>query len=347
MVTIKEIAEQAQVSEGTVCNVLTGRYCARQPRALARAARIRQLAEQLGYRPNVAARAMAQGRFGCAALLLAGDGHNRSIMSRHLLTGIHKALAEKEMHLTVTQIPDIELTNPLHMPKILRELCCDGLLINYTKAIPPRMADLIHRHRIACIWINAKRDNDCVYPDDLAAGRKAVHDLAALGHRRIAYLTFSLQMEDDDIHYSEHDRMEGYRQAMRELGLSEQIIRRESWGATTRLERLDALTAWMRSPARPTAVIAYGHSSVMGPLLAAERAGLRIPQDLSLVTFGSEAVAAGYRVTTAIVPDEQVGALAVGQLLKRIRRPDEHLAPLAVPFSQADPGDTCMAWASA
>ena len=67
------------------------------------------------------------------------------------------------------------------MPRLLTEACSDGLLIDYTHAIPPALLALIERHRIPAVWINSRQPLDCVRPDDEAAGYDATRRLLERG----------------------------------------------------------------------------------------------------------------------------------------------------------------------
>ena len=75
--------------------------------------------------------------------------------------------------------------------------------------------------------------------------------------------------------------------------------------------------------------------------MAASQLGLRVPRDLSLITFGSqEAAVAFVPLTALIVPQAQVGQQGVRRLLEKIAQPQQKLPPLAVPFDFVE-GATC------
>ena len=333
-VTIKEIAEATGLSWPTVSQVLSGkgqRYSAATREKVADAARA------LGYRPNRFARAVRSGRFGCAALLLSSESV-RSTLPAGLLRGIHAALAERDMDLTLAVLPDEKLTSEGFVPSILREWMADGLLINYTDHIPRRMVELIGEHRLPSVWINCRLEADGVYPDDLAAGRLATRHLIDLGHREIAYVDFAWGHEDiGEAHYSVRDRQAGYEQAMREAKLTPRVAREARRVPGT--ERHGHLERLLRSPGRPTGLVQYA----TGPetWLVAERAGLRVPEDLSIVAFANEAeTVCGVAVTTLRVPQRELGAAAVEMLTARIARPGEVLPSRAIGFGLVAGGTT-------
>jgi LacI family transcriptional regulator len=100
-VTLKQIAKEVDVSIDTVSRVLAGKVKEQSPRIAARAARVREVAERLNYRPNEVARAVRSGRFGNVALLQS-PLRNRSLLSNLLLDGIQRASARGKL---VTSAP--------------------------------------------------------------------------------------------------------------------------------------------------------------------------------------------------------------------------------------------------
>ena len=143
---MKQIAEHLGLSLPTVSQVLNNRG---QLRPETRR-RVLRAAVKLGYRPNTAAKAISTGRFNCIALLLGADPLS-GYLNRDMIEGIHDALADRNMHLTITKLPDQKLTDDGYVPKMLRESMADGMLINYKANIPPGMVELIEEDRLPAI----------------------------------------------------------------------------------------------------------------------------------------------------------------------------------------------------
>lgn len=336
MATLDEIAVQAGVSKWTVSRVLSGEVAYQRPTFARRAERIRALASKMGYLPNAAARAVATGRF-ANVCLLCSTRSGQSRLPQQLLDSIYHALAQRDITLTVAALPDEDLTDPHRIPRMLRQRMVDGLLINYTHRIPPRMKELIHRHAGASIWLNAKLDTDCVYPDDVQGGALATQRLIDQGYRSIAYVDYIHGWNDlPQAHHSAPDRQAGYEQAMRQAGLTPRVIRYPEHVSSA--DRLAASLAWLDRPDRPQATVAYG--SVASIVHAAMAIGLNMPADLGLVAIGDEPVSAGYGpVDTALVKLSMLGEVAVDALLTKLESPDRALPPRAVPLTMrlADP----------
>jgi LacI family transcriptional regulator len=334
-VTLEHIAEKAKVSTMTASAILTGRYVPRRADAVVRARRIHQVARELGYRPNGAARATSTGRFGNIALLISADLSRSNIPTR-LLGSIHDALADRKLHMTLAKLSDQAVTDESFVPRILREWSADGLLINYHKNIPAGMEQLIESSRQPAIWINCECERDCVLPDDRDAGLRLTQHLIQQGHRRIAYVDFrtSFRYEPGE-HYSQYARWEGYEAAMHHAGLEPRRIdfAQRAWRNKAALEFWTAPeSTWLASSDRPTAVIAYS-TEANTLLLAAHRLGLRVPDDLAIASFAESPISLqGLRLPTMLVPNEKVGQLAVDMLMHRIEQPEEHQPAVRVPF---------------
>ena len=340
---LRRIAAEVGVSPNTVLRVLRGQNKEVWPSAVRRAEEIRGLAQRLGYMPNGSARAMRRGRFDAVALVLSTD-RGRSYLPDDLFNAIHDALAARGMRLIVTKLPDETLTSRDLVPAILREWSCDGLLINYTDHIPRAMIDLVGRYKLPAIWINSRQPADCVYYDDFGGAMAATEHLLRLGHRNVTYLDFVGSDDPRGAHYSRIDRYEGYAQAMRLAGLTPTPA--GTFAGVPVAERLEVTRALLASPSRPTALLSYDPGD--RTLYAAALAGLRVPQDLSLLSFAPRPPASAGRgetfigrgLTTMRVPAEQAGAQAVQMLLNKIADPEEKQAARVVPL-ELEPGDTC------
>jgi LacI family transcriptional regulator len=340
---LSQIAEAAGVSTNTVLRVLRGQNKEVWPSAMRRAEQIRQLALDLGYLPNSSARAMRRGRFDCVSLLLSTD-IGRSYLPADLLTEIQIALDVSGIRLNVMRLPDEALTNETSVNAMLRDWSSDGLLINYSDHVPTEMIHLLQRFRIPSVWINRKQPSDCVYYDDFGGAAEATRHLQRLGHRRIAYLDFITHEPESITHYSRIDRYAGFCAAMREAGLDPDRFHRERFVGLPADARLEATRQLMTFADAPTAIIAYDAGERV--LYAAALAGLRVPEDVSLLTFvprsseisrGEQYI--GRALAVMRIPTEHAGREAVRLLREKIDCPDTDLSPVVIPL-KLSAGDT-------
>ncbi len=329
-----ELARHLGVTRLTVHRALTGRAGVGE----ARRRQVIEAARELGYRPNGAARAVVSGRFNSVALVLSTEGR-RSTIFPGLIVGAGDALAEHDMHLTIARLPDEKLTDEAYMPRALREWTVDGLLINYNQEIPEKLVELVERHQIPSVWINSKQPADCVYPDDAGGARDATERLLALGHRRIAFVSFA-----QPLHYSGQDRRDGYEQAMRSAGLCPRFILQPHGGTTATEMGEDVRPAAieiLRRADRPTAIIAYAVREAAAMLHAAAWLHLDVPRDLSLITFAESIQDDTVMPLSKIwISRVALGRSAVEMLIKKINNPSYPLPPKAMPLNWWQ-GTTC------
>jgi LacI family transcriptional regulator len=334
---IRDIAERVGVSYQTAADILGDSDVRRQRYSKQTRERIALVAAEMGYRPNAAAKAVTTGRFNNIALLLSTE-RNRSYLPASLLDGILRELTPRQMHLALARLDDRGLTDPVFMPRILREWSADGLLLDYTHAVPERMTQLIETNELPAVWINIRREFDAVYPDDKGAGELITRHLLELGHRRIAYLCL-IHGRDifASLHYSVHDRVEGYEQAMRDAHLQPWTIIPEA--GIGGVELVKWLRQFLQQPQRPTALIFESGRDLSAAAVAAASCGLSVPEDLSIVGFtdGDEQVG-GLALTASRIDRSLLGADAVKMLLQTLDHRQRHPAQM-IPFTLS-PGQT-------
>ena len=330
-VTVKDIAEATDLSVAAVIAALgnRGRLAPRTRH------RVLDVAQKLGYRPNRAARSMRTRQTGNVAILSSTD-HPFSPLHSGVLAGVHDCVSEHNMHTLIARVPDDRLTSKDFVPNVLKELVCDGLLINYHFNVPPRLVELIRHFKIPSVWVNLKRESACVYPDDLGAGRLATEHLRRLGHSRIAFV--DLWCSD---HYSTTDRYEGYLEVMRNAGLDGKAMSRFTHARVPGHERIARVRHCLAAPDRPTAMLTYGNVYATCVLTAAASLGLTVPDQLSVMSFDSSPIEwGGPPVTTMITPTYSLGRSAAEMILRMIDDPDQVIQPLVVPFEFFE-GQTC------
>ena len=297
--------------------------------------RIREVAHARRYRIKATARAAAVGRSHAISLLLSAESET-SGLPPELPRGILDTLEARGYALLLSRATDEQLSDATFIPRLIAEAQCDGILVDYTHRVPPRMIELIEHYRIPAVFINCKRPRDAVYPDDFEAGRRACRALLDLGHREIAYI--GPEPENPGAHYSVRDRLEGYAAAMREAGLKPKALCHR-WG---RGWENDLPVVWKWTP-RPTAFVTY--SIPFQVFITAAALGLACPRDFSVVTFEMSALSpniAGLEISRFGIPMREVGRTAAQVLLDKVERGNDSAPSATVPFSDLQ-GETCAA----
>lgn len=335
MITIYDIAERAQVSANTVSRALQTGASYKRPAYAKRARRIQQLAAEMGYRPNVSARATRKGKFNTVSLLMSAS-RSLSELPKDMLYGIQSAATAHDLAINLNIVDDDQLTDPRVLPKVLREWHCDGLLINYHKHPPKELQALLDRYEVPSVFLNLDVDHDSVRPDDFDAGRRATEHLIELGHRNIWYVGYTYH--HNNFHCSELERRDGYAEAMIEAGLEPTQIDCYHPELGERL-RNEGWVKVLASPDRPTAMVCYGSDTDLSVVhFAATRVGLTVPHDLSLVTFSGSPPSGPIAINSWQIPEYEVGRQGMEMLTRKIRKPHEVMASRKIPFTLCDAG---------
>lgn len=149
--------------------------------------------------------------------------------------------------------------------------------------------------------------------DDEATARIAMRHLLVLGHRRIGYIGGSL---DDQLDFAApFDRLLGYRRSMSDAGLAV----RPQWevvGDFTVRGGLAAMRLLLASEPRPTAVFAASDEMAVGAVHAVREAGLRVPQDMSVIGIDDHEMSEFFDLSTVAQPVHEQGRLAAELLLE-------------------------------
>lgn len=149
-----------------------------------------------------------------------------------------------------------------------------------------------------------------VETDNAAGGRAATQHLIELGHTRIAHIA-GPEREWDAV-----ERQAGYEQALQAAGLplDPNLIVRGIAGR----RGYQAMKQLLALPSRPTALFCYNDTTALGAMRSARAAGLRIPEELSVVGFDDIDLAPFFEppLTTVAQPKRRMGEMAVQMLLE-------------------------------
>ena len=324
-ITTSEVAKAAGVSIGAASVVLNGGTKKIGVSEKTRT-RILRAAAKLGYHLNPAARATRTGRFGSIALLLGRIEHN-SLVSGSRLSCILNATEKRNLSLTLTRADDEKLSDERFLHDLLARIYADGLLIGYNAELPPLFTKLLNRLRIPAVCLNAKMNQNAVYPDDRLAARQLTEKVIAAGFRDIVFIN-----NKGNTHYSFFDRKEGYEEAMSAHELRSKVINaREDDECRVFTDQFaDFFTA--RHPKR--VFICYSHMHAEAIILAAHAAGQTPGKDFRIVTFGGQSqFVNGYPIPCASMDERRLADESVSFLLKRIQDPTLDLPSVQIPYA--------------
>lgn len=319
--TLEDIAKKAGVSRSTVSRVVND-----HPNISAAVrARVLEVIDETGYRPNAAARTLASQRTYTIGLVLP---HSVSLLFTdpyfpHLLKGVSRACNQADYTLAFFLASSQEDEKNL-FTRVTNKGLLDGVLVQSghhgDQEIIGRLIDA-HMPQVV-IGRPVRSDNvSYVDVDNLGAAQNAVAHLIRLGHKRIATIMGPSKST------AGIDRREGYLKALSEAGLpiEQDLIQEGSFaeqGGYTAMQKLLAH--------HPDAVFAASDTMALGAIRAIQEQGLRVPTDIAIVGFDgfSLPTLSDIQLTTVYQPVIQVGARAVELLIDLIEngtQPPRHV----------------------
>jgi LacI family transcriptional regulator, repressor for deo operon, udp, cdd, tsx, nupC, and nupG len=164
--------------------------------------------------------------------------------------------------------------------------------------------------------------------DDQAAARRAVRHLIDLGHRHIGFIGFG--REDGLCASTSNDRLIGYRSELADANLPADPALEAVGGFTVR-GGLAAAERLLQLPEPPTALFAASDEMAMGATQAARRAGLRVPEDVSVIGIDDHEMAELLELTTVAQPVAAQGVLAAQMIITALADPKQDLPAVIVP----------------
>jgi DNA-binding LacI/PurR family transcriptional regulator len=269
--------------------------------------------EELGYRPNAAARLLAGRRSGTVGVLL---NDIRQPWFADLLDGLTPALHTSGMHILLGDgRTDRQMDETLTWSFL--DLGVDGLVLAGSMPVSPAIravASKLPAVAVGGLDVDLPRV-DVLANDNHRGGTLATAHLVELGHRRIAHIS-GLPGRVGQL------RLAGYQDAMREAGLGAEMVAEP--GDLTEEGGYRAAVRLLSRPDRPTAIFAANDMSCVGALSAAAALGVAVPGELSLVGFDNSTLASLRALWLTSVDGT---ALAMGQqaarlLLARIEDPE-------------------------
>ena len=269
---IGEIARRAKVSTATVSRTLnqSGAVSPETARKVWRAA------AALNYYPNSHARALVSGRSRLLGLIVS------DITNPFFPELIHsfEALATQHQYDVILTSTDYKTTHMTNCVRRMLERKVDGVAI-MTSEMDMRMIRDLARRGVPLVFMDAGRVGprmSTVLIDYAKGIRQAVDHLVELGHRRVGFITGPL-----DLH-SARTRRQAFLDGLRARGIRPEP-KLVPEGTHTAEGGHRAMLALLRQAKRPTAVVCSNDWTAIGALHAIDAAGLRVPEDISIVGF--------------------------------------------------------------
>lgn len=311
---IGEIARRAGVSRSTVSYALSGK----RPVTEDTKRRIQAVIDELGYRPNAAARALKEGRTRTIGLVIPPASARLTDMQLGFVASVVDAAARADLDVLLSPSGG---DHDRSFERLLSGRRVDGVILMEIRLEDERVARLRQAGLpFVTIGHTAHPHGTCWVDVDYATLiARCVHHLADLGHRRIALINRSAELLAAG-YGPAHRAVEGFTEAAAQRGITGLPIPcgDDARAGETCVELL------REDHPEITAAVTLNEAALPGIQRAFERAGVLIPRDFSLAGVAAQHWAEDFRpqLTAADVPALEMGASALDLLLEHIAAPD-------------------------
>jgi LacI family transcriptional regulator len=308
-VSIKDVAARAGVSIATVSHVLNGTRGTRQETR----DRVEEAIRELGYSQNQAARNLARGRSSLLGLIISDI---RNPFFPEVTSAFQDQALVHNMDAIVLNT-NYDPQRTLNAVKRLTGLQVPGVAI-LTSQIDPAVAEILPRSGVASVFLDlgrVDRNVSNILVDYERGIGDSLQHLTKLGHRRIGYIGGPLELPSAQIR--KRAFINGALQAGVEPGRAIDSDFTVKGGYSACGELMNGL--------RPTAIVTGNDLTAIGVLHRAFDAGLKVPEDLSVVGF-DDIMFAEYTqpaLTTVAVPRGEIGKAAFQALWAMMNDPEQ------------------------
>lgn len=307
--SIIDIARRAGVSHSTVSRALRHSGLVNPETA----ERIRRIAEESGYRASRVARSLVTQRTDTIGVVVTNI--NDPFVAC-VVGGIEDA-ADACGYSVFLANSNAEPEREVRVVRSFEERRVDGIIVTSSR-VGALYVEMLGRMRVPIVLLNNQHPSEVAHSVMIAnvAGSRAVTaHLIALGHRRIAYIG------DEFGYQSDAEREAGFREAHAAAGLEvDEALTARGDGKTK--GGIAAMTALLRLQPPPTAVFCYNDMTALGAMHAIQRAGLSVPDDISVAGFDDLPISQYLNpaLTTVHQPMREMGRMAMQTLARLMQK---------------------------
>lgn len=321
--TIKDIARETGLSLATISKYLNGGSLREKNRVA-----IEDAIKKLDYHVNEYARGLKSKKSRTVGMVLP---ELANLFNMKIVSTIEQML-QKHGYSVIICDSQNSLEQEAHCVEFLLNKQVDGIINipmgNNSKHLRPAV-----EHNVPILLLDRPLEDlngvaSCVLIDNQSASRGAVRRLLETGHRRIGVVVGPEGVYTADM------RLRGYREALEEYGIAydETLVARASLtveGGYRQVKRL------LKDPNNMTAVFVTNYEMTLGALIALNKGGIKIPEEISVVGFDNIMdLSQVFRpsLTIVIQPMEQIGLQAARLMLERLSA-DNSAAPMTITLS--------------
>lgn len=306
--TINDIARIAKVSKKTVSRVINDSPLVK-PRTREM---VKAIIAELGYSPDPQARALALRRSFLVGLVYDNPSPQYVV---NMQRGILDALEETDFQLVLRPVSRTDETYHSRLRQFVQHHKPFGLILLPSVSEDDELIEMLREHDVDYVRIASgmlDTPSRMILTHDSEGAAQAARHLCALGHDRIAHI------HGPESFRASHERRGGFQRALQENG---RALRPDLTieGGDTFDSGLQAMEWLLYRKQRPTAVFAGNDEMATGAYVAVRKAGLRIPEDISIVGFDDTPIACRLwpALTTVRLPIREMGRAAAALLLEQ------------------------------
>lgn len=310
-VTSAEVARLAGVSQSAVSRVFTPGASV----SAKTADKVRNAANELGYRPNVLARSLITGKSRIIGLVVA---YLNNHFYPEVLEKLSHSLQAEGYHVLVFMAPQ----TAANMDQVLEEILdyqVDGIVLAAV-AMSSELASRCRAAGVPVVLFNRTQDNDhlsSITSDNVAGGRKIAEHLIACGYQRIGYIA---GWEGAS---TQRDREMGLLQGLSAAGL--RLYAREQGEFNFEQAKVAARRMFMVDAPPEAVFVCNDHMAFAVMDVLRSELGLHVPDDVAVVGYDDVPAAAwaAYHLTTVRQPANRMVDETIRILLEQIAQEEE------------------------
>lgn len=308
MANIKDVAQHAEVSVTTVSHVVNGtRFVSEIARQ-----RVEEAVRQLGYVPSAVARSLKHNTTRTFGMVIP---NNSNPYFAEIIRGVEDRCFAAGYNVILCNSNDDPERQAAYL-RVLAEKRVDGLVLvasGSDSVVQASLGDIKTPLVLLDREVTGMAICDLVEVNHTVGGEIATRHLLELGHPRVACISGPPGLSPSS------QRRAGWKQAL-EQGRVERKESDLARGDFTARGGYLAMQVLLRRKPRPAAVFVCNDLMAFGALNAAREAGIRVPEQLSIVGFDDIELAAfsAPPLTTVVQPKLQIGTLAAELLLERV-----------------------------
>lgn len=279
-ISIKHVAERANVSIATVSNVINGKGRVSNNTRL----KVKKVIEELNYSPSMSARNLKTKKSHLIGVIVPTTRPGRlqdNPFYWDLVSGIEEGARDKEFHVILMGVADGDEKDL----SIVKERQLDGLIVvgGYEGSLT---VEQIRKLNVPCVFMDSYISDNELYQvciDDKLGAYQATKHLLDLGHEKIAVLIGDIPLNMVPKYGVLNERLLGYKEALFEKGIpfDEKLIIQYP----TSMEGGYRAAKELAKRKEITSVFSFSDVSAMGLLRGFDESGIKVPDDMSVVGF--------------------------------------------------------------